>query len=100
MSLDPLNLYSRTEIAAGAAHFRHVRHGTVASRKEAKRTTREDEAESRERIGAELDATIADTRNALARAAGQRGAEDNLESRRVAQVVNLPLQRRAMGRVL
>ncbi len=100
MSTDPSHHYHRSEIAAGAAHFRHVRDGTLPRRKEAKRFAREDEAESRERIGAELDATIADTRNALARAAGQRGAEDNLESRRVAQVVNLPLQRRAMGRVL
>ena len=100
MSLDPLNLYSRTEIAAGAAHFRHVQLGTVPSRKEAKRTTREDEAESRERIGAELDATIADTRTALARAVGQRGAEDNLATRHAVQIVNLPVQRRAMGRVL
>jgi len=99
MSLDPLNLYSRTEIAAGAAYFRHVRDGTVPSRKEAKRATLEDDAVARARIGAELDEAIADTRTALARAAGQRGAEDNLMSRRAVQVVNLPMQRRAMGYV-
>jgi len=97
MSLDPLNLYSRSEIAAGAAHFRHVRDGTLPRRKETERAARESEAETRERVGAELDAAIADTRMALARAAGQRGAEDNLVSRRAVQVVNLPMQRRAMG---
>ena len=99
MSLDPLNLYSRSEIVAGAAHWRRVLDGTVPDRKEIKRATREDEAESRARIGAELDEAIADTRTALARAAGQRGAEDNLMSRRAVQVVNLPMQRRAMGYV-
>jgi len=99
MSTDPLNMYPRSEIAAGAAHFRHVRDGTVPSSKEARRAIRENEAESRERIGAELDAAIADTRSALARAAGQRGAEDNLVSRRAVQV-QLPMQYRAMGRVL
>ncbi len=96
MSLDPLNLYSRSEIAAGAAYFRHVRDGTVPSRKEAKRATRESEAEARERVGAELDGVIADTRTALARAAGQRGAEDNLESRKIVQA-QLPMQYRALG---
>ncbi len=100
MSLDPLNLYSRTEIAAGAAHFRHVRDGTTPGRKEAKRFAREDEDEARNRIGAELDEAIAETRTALARAAGQRGAEENLVTRRAVQVVNLPLQRRSMGRVI
>jgi len=97
MNTDPLHHYPRSEVAAGAVHWRHVRDGTVASRKESKRAIREDEAESRERIGAELDAAIADTRTTLARAAGQRGAEDNLVSRRAVQVVNLPMQRRAMG---
>lgn len=96
MKSDPLNLYPRSEIAAGAAHFRHVRDGTVASRKEAKRFAREDEDEARESIGPELDAVIADTRSALARAAGQRGAEDNLATRHAVQV-QLPMQRRAMG---
>ncbi len=96
MNTDPLNLYPRSEIAAGAAHFRHVRDGTVANRKEAKRFAREDEDEARESIGAELDAAIADTRTALARAAGQRGAEDNLESRKIVQA-QLPMQHRAMG---
>ncbi len=98
MSIDPLHLYSRTEIAAGTAHFRHVRDGTAPSRKEAKRFAREDEDEARNRIGAELDATIADTRTALTRAAGQRGAACNLATRHAVQV-QLPLQRRAMGYV-
>ncbi len=98
MKSDPLNLYPRSEIAAGAAHFRHVRDGTVANRKEAKRAVRESEAETREHIGEELDAVIADTRTALARAAGQRGAEDNLVTRHAVQI-QLPLQRRAMGYV-
>ncbi len=99
MSTDPLHHYPRSEIAAGAAHFRHVRDGTVASRKEVKRFAREDEDEARESIGAELDAVIADTRTALGRAAGQRGAEDNLESRKIVQA-QLPMQYRALGRVL
>ncbi len=99
MNADPLNLYSRAEIAAGAAHFRHVQLGTVPSRKEAKRFAREDEDEVRNRIGAELDEAIADTRTALARAAGQRGAADNLATRHAVQI-QLPMQRRAMGRVL
>ncbi len=96
MSLDPLNLYSRSEIVAGAAHWRRVRDGTVASRKETKQAVRENEAEARERVGAELDAVISDTRTALARAAGQRGAEDNLESRKIVQA-QLPMQYRALG---
>lgn len=99
MNTDPLSLYSRAEIAAGAAHWHHIRARTTPGRKEQRRFAREDEDESRERIGAELDATIADTQNALARAAGQRGAEDNLVSRRAVQV-QLPMQYRAMGRVL
>jgi len=98
MNLDPLNLYSRSEIVAGAAHWRRVLDGTTPTRKELKRAAREDEAESRERIGAELDATIADTRTALARAAGQRGAEENLSTRKTIQI-QLPMQRRAMGYV-
>ncbi len=98
MSLDPLNLYSRSEIVAGAAHWRRVLAGAAPSRKELKRAVREDEDEARERIGAELDATIADTRTALARGAGQRGAADNLATRHAVQV-QLPLQRRAMGYV-
>lgn len=96
MSLDPLHQYPRSEVAAGAAHFRHVRDGTVASRKEAKRFAREDEDEARESIGAELDAVIADTRTALGRAAGQRGAADNLTTRKIAQR-QLPMQYRALG---
>ncbi len=96
MKSDPMNLYPRSEIAAGAAHFRHVRDGTVANRKEAKRFAREDEDETRESIGAELDEVIADTRTALARAAGQRGAEDNLTTRKIVQT-QLPLQYRALG---
>ena len=96
MTIDPLHLYSRTEVAAGAVHWRHVRDGTVANRKEAKRFAREDEDEVRERVGAELDAAIADTRTTLARAAGQRGAEDNLTTRKIVQT-QLPLQYRALG---
>ncbi len=99
MKSDPLNLYPRSEIAAGAAHFRHVRDGTLPRRKETERAARESEAETRERVGAELDAAIADTRTALARAAGQRGAEDNLATRHAVQV-QLPIQYRDMGRVL
>ncbi len=96
MSTDPLHLYPRSEVAAGAAHWRRVRDGTVQTRKEAKRFAREDEDEARERIGAELDAAIADTRAALARVAGQRGAEDNLTTRKIVQT-QLPLQYRALG---
>ncbi len=96
MSIDPLNFHSRSEVAAGAAHWRRVLDGTVPSSKETKRATRENEAEARERVGAELDAAIADTRTALARAAGQRGAEDNLTTRKIVQT-QLPLQYRALG---
>ncbi len=99
MSIDPQHAYPRSEVAAGAAHFRHVRAGTTPTRKELKRAIREDEADARARIGSELDATIADTRNALARAAGQCGAADNLATRHAVQV-QLPMQFRAMGRVL
>ena len=95
---DPLNVYSRAEIAAGAAHWHHIRARTTPGRKEQRRFAREDEDESRERVGAELDATIADTRTALARAAGQRGAEENLSTRKTIQI-QLPMQRRAMGYV-
>jgi len=97
MNTDPLHACPRSEVAAGAAHWRRVLDGTVQTRKESKRAACENEAETRERIGAELDAAIADTRTALARAAGQRGAEDNLTSRKAVQIVNLPIQRRAMG---
>ncbi len=99
MNTDPLNLYPRSEIAAGVAHWHRVLDGTVPSRKDAKHAARENEAEARERVGAELDAAIADTRTALARAAGQRGAADNLATRHAVQV-QLPMQYRAMGRVL
>jgi len=96
MKSDSPHAYPRSEVATGAAHWRRVLDGTVPSRKEAKRAIREDEAEARERIGSELDAAIADTRDALARAAGQRGAEGNLATRHAVQA-QLPLQYRALG---
>ncbi len=96
MSTDPLHHYPRSEVAAGAAHFRHVLAGATPTPKESKRAIRENEAESREHIGEELDAAIADTRNALARVAGQRGAEDNLATRKIVQA-QLPMQYRALG---